>query len=67
MTASDIIRSNGGPTATVNGETVSVVVRDGVVYVNDARVITADINASNGIVHLIDTVLLPPQAAGAGN
>ena len=46
---------------TVQGQTVSV---DGTlgVTVNDARVIQPDIVASNGVIHVIDTVLLPPAA-----
>jgi len=44
--------------ATVQGQTVHVDGRSGV-QVNDANVITADIIASNGVIHVIDTVLLP--------
>ena len=44
---------------TVNGQTVSVKVMDGKVLINDANVITTDIDASNGVIHVIDTVLLP--------
>src|SRR3954452_145489 len=48
--------------ATVQGQPVSV---DGSlgVRVNDARVIQPDIEASNGIIHVIDAVLLPPSRA----
>lgn len=60
VTASDIIESNGAQPATVNGKQVDVVVRDGMVYVNGARVVTADIVASNGVIHVVDAVLLPP-------
>jgi uncharacterized surface protein with fasciclin (FAS1) repeats len=31
------------------------------VKINDATVITADVAASNGVIHVIDTVLLPPE------
>ncbi len=48
-----------GPLLTINGASVSVDLSDGV-RVNDARVIQADVEASNGIVHAIDTVLSPP-------
>ena len=43
-------------------------VRDGAVYVNGAGVVAADVAASNGVIHAIDTVLLPPVApASAGH
>jgi len=42
------------------GDKVKVVVKDGVTYVNDAKVL-ATVKASNGYVHVIDKVLLPPQ------
>ena len=45
--------------ATVNGASVHVDGRKGV-RVNKARVTTADIAASNGVIHVIDAVLLPP-------
>lgn len=57
--ANDIISANGAKPATVNGRMVDVVVRDGKVYVNGAQVTTADIVASNGVIHVIDTVILP--------
>jgi uncharacterized surface protein with fasciclin (FAS1) repeats len=46
---------------TVNGARVTIDGRRGKVYVNDARVTKADIKASNGIVHQINRVLLPPM------
>ena len=60
--AADIVRSNGAKPKTVNGQPLDIVVRDGKVYVNGAQVVTADIPASNGVIHVIDTVLLPPAA-----
>ena len=44
---------------TVNGKEVSIKVVDGKVMVGDATVTKADIQASNGVIHVIDTVLLP--------
>lgn len=44
---------------TVNGETLDVVVNDGTVTVNKAKVIMTDVAASNGVIHAIDTVLMP--------
>ena len=49
--------------ATVEGENVMIHAADGVVTINDATVTTPDIMASNGIIHVIDTVLLPPSLA----
>jgi len=46
---------------TVNGASVEIHMRNGKVYVNNARVTKADIKASNGIVHQINRVLLPPS------
>lgn len=45
--------------ATVQGTTVKVVLAGGSVHVNDAKVIKADIEATNGVIHAIDTVLMP--------
>ena len=42
----------------VNGETLSIETANGVT-VNGAKVVAADIEASNGVIHVIDTVLLP--------
>jgi uncharacterized surface protein with fasciclin (FAS1) repeats len=39
---------------------VEISLADGV-KVNDANVVTADIEASNGVIHVIDKVILPPQ------
>ena len=47
---------------TVNGQALNVMVRDGKVYVNGAQVVTADIVTSNGVIHVIDSVMLPPTA-----
>jgi uncharacterized surface protein with fasciclin (FAS1) repeats len=47
--------------ATVQGATVKVVGgADGTVMVNDAKVVTADVDASNGVIHVIDKVIMPP-------
>ena len=44
---------------TVNGKDVSIKVMNGKVMVGNAHVVTTDIKASNGVIHIIDTVLLP--------
>ncbi len=50
-----------GPVKTVEGATVTVKVAGGKVIVNKSTVTTADIAASNGVIHVIDRVLLPPD------
>ncbi len=45
----------------LNGTTVTLSVVDGSVFVNEATVIAADVHATNGIIHVIDAVLLPPM------
>jgi uncharacterized surface protein with fasciclin (FAS1) repeats len=52
-----------GTLTTVGGETLTVEVRQGDVYVNDSRVIVADIPAKNGVIHTIREVLVPPATA----
>ena len=58
-----VVTLDGQSVATVNGAEVAISVADGAVMVNDATVVTADIAASNGVIHVIDTVLLPPMEA----
>jgi uncharacterized surface protein with fasciclin (FAS1) repeats len=45
--------------ATVQGQSVSIEVTDGSVFINGAQVTTVDVEADNGIIHVIDAVLLP--------
>lgn len=49
-----------GDVATVEGQTVTLSTADGVT-VNGAKVIQADVVASNGVIHAIDAVILPPD------
>ncbi len=45
----------------VEGSPIAIAVKDGMVYLNDgAKVVTADVMASNGVIHVIDQVILPP-------
>ena len=44
---------------TVNGKSVRLAAKDGKVMVNNATVTQADVAASNGVIHVIDTVLIP--------
>jgi uncharacterized surface protein with fasciclin (FAS1) repeats len=45
---------------TVNGKMVKVRADGGSVMINDAKVTAADVTASNGVIHVIDSVILPP-------
>ena len=54
---------NAGTAKTVQGEPVSIAFADGRVRVNGASILNADINCSNGVIHVIDSVLLPPEPA----
>jgi len=60
--AADIIKANGATPKTVNGLPLDIDVRGGKVYVNGVNVVTADVQASNGVIHIIDAVLLPKTA-----
>lgn len=48
-----------GEVPTVNGETVTVEVSDSGVTIEGAKVVKTDINTSNGVIHVIDSVILP--------
>lgn len=54
--------TNDMSVASVQGEDLSVVLSDEGVSINSASVISADIGASNGVIHVIDAVLLPAAA-----
>ena len=56
--AADVVKLKQAKT--VNGAMDAVKVDGGTVMINNAKVTTADIAASNGVIHVIDTVLLPP-------
>jgi uncharacterized surface protein with fasciclin (FAS1) repeats len=57
--AADVIELSSAETAL--GEELQVRVEGDQVFINDAQVIIADIEASNGVIHVIDSVLLPPS------
>jgi uncharacterized surface protein with fasciclin (FAS1) repeats len=57
--AADVVKLRDA--ATVNGKKVEISVKDGTAMINDARVTTADVGASNGVIHVIDSVILPPE------
>jgi uncharacterized surface protein with fasciclin (FAS1) repeats len=51
--------SNGQSIATLNGDKIDVKIKEGSVFIDNAQVITADIKTDNGVVHVIDAVILP--------
>lgn len=57
ITSDQVVKLNSA--TTIAKADVSVTVIDGKVYINDSQVITADVHASNGVIHIIDTVLIP--------
>jgi uncharacterized surface protein with fasciclin (FAS1) repeats len=57
--AADVVGLDGQSVATVNGAEVAIAVDGDTVMVDDATVTATDIMASNGVIHVIDKVLLP--------
>lgn len=61
--AADVVNLTSAET--VSGKSVDIKVENGNVFINDAQVIITDIEASNGVIHVIDTVLIPPAEMAA--
>ncbi len=57
--ASAVVTMDGKKAATVNGASVTIGVKKGVVTVDGAKVLTTDIKTSNGVIHVIDSVMIP--------
>ena len=51
---------DGQELTTMNGEKIKISVKDGKVMINNDTVVTPDVISSNGVTHIIDTVLMPP-------
>lgn len=68
VVAGAAVRSETAVTLTAaemaNGDSVAVELRAGNLFLNASKVISTDIEASNGIIHVIDAVLLPPERLG---
>jgi uncharacterized surface protein with fasciclin (FAS1) repeats len=58
--AADVVKMSDAET--VNGKKVDIKTEGDNVMINNAKVVTADIAASNGVIHVIDTVILPPES-----
>jgi uncharacterized surface protein with fasciclin (FAS1) repeats len=61
--AADVVATGGARPATVQGETLTIEVQGGKVRVDGATVTAADVEASNGVIHVIDAVVLPDAAS----
>ncbi len=59
--AADVVKMNGKSAKTVQGQKVKVKVKDGTVMINKSKVVQTDIMTSNGVIHVIDTVLIPAK------
>ena len=55
--AADVTKMSSAKTA--SGDTLSIAVHDGMVMADKSRVVKTDIAASNGVIHVIDTVMMP--------
>jgi uncharacterized surface protein with fasciclin (FAS1) repeats len=58
--AADVMAMNGKAAATVNGAQVKISTTDGVKLNGTSTVIKTDIECTNGVIHVIDTVIMPP-------
>ncbi len=63
--AADVLKLNGQSVKTVQGSLAPIQVQGGTVKVGNANVVQTDIATTNGVIHVIDTVLLPPPSQAA--
>ena len=59
VTSKEVVKLNKAET--LEGQNVKIKVIDGSVMINNSKVTTADVMASNGVIHIIDTVLIPEK------
>lgn len=57
VTSTEVVKLDSAKT--VEGQSVKIAVKDGSVMIDNAKVVKADVAASNGVIHVIDTVILP--------
>jgi len=63
--AADVVKLDGKSIKTVQGNPVAIQVKCGSVMVGKAKITKTDVVTSNGVIHVIDTVLLPPKETRA--
>jgi uncharacterized surface protein with fasciclin (FAS1) repeats len=63
VTAKDVVKLKKAKT--VEGREIAIEAADGKVMFDDAHLVQADVMASNGVIHVIDTVLIPAEKAAA--
>ena len=59
VTSGEVVKLESAKT--IEGQEVMIKVSEGSVYINDSKVTSADVMASNGVIHVIDTVLIPEK------
>ena len=59
--AEKVVTLDGKKVKTVQGSEAKISVKNGTVKINDAKVVKTDIECKNGVIHVIDTVILPPS------
>jgi uncharacterized surface protein with fasciclin (FAS1) repeats len=60
--AADVVRLDGLTVKTAEGDATKITVKGDTVMIDNAKVIKTDIECTNGVHHVIDTVILPPSA-----
>jgi uncharacterized surface protein with fasciclin (FAS1) repeats len=58
--AADVVKLDGQHVKTVNGAEIAIGVNGGVTLNGTAHVVTTDIECTNGVIHVLDAVILPP-------
>ena len=64
VTADGVVRLALESAKSLQGQTLKISTKDGL-KINEAKVLTADVHATNGVIHIIDSVLIPSAAATA--
>ena len=58
--AADVMTMDGKAAKTVNGADIKISIKDGVHLNGTSKVVTTDIACTNGVIHVIDSVIMPP-------